>query len=128
MARVQKFGIAFPTQIKTGKYLFDMNLTRADDVKSQLVHLIFTPEGQKLRDPLFGTKLIQYLFEPNDKQTWDDIVIEVKEKVKRYVSNCEVDEISVEPFNNDRSLNVKLKYSLIEKDGEKHTYELTQTI
>lgn len=128
MARTQKFGIAFPIQVKEGKYLFDMNNTRADEVKSQLVHLIFTPEGQKLRDPLFGTKLIQFLFEPNDKQTWDDIVLEVKEKVRKYVSNCEVDNVEVEEFDDNRGLNVKLTYSLLESDGERHTYELSQTI
>lgn len=128
MARTQKFGIAFPCQIKSGKYLLDMNMTRADEVKSQLVHLIFTPEGQKLRDPLFGTKLIQYLFEPNDQQTWDDIVLEVKEKVRKYVSNCEVDNVEVEEFDDNRGLNVKLQYSLLEKDGERHNYELSQTI
>ena len=128
MARTQKFGIAFPCQIKSGKYLLDMNMTRADEVKSQLVHLIFTPEGQKLRDPLFGTKLIQYLFEPNGQQTWDDIVLEVKEKVRRYVSNCEVDNVEVEEFDDNRGLNVKLQYSLLEKDGERHNYELSQTI
>jgi len=128
MARTQKFGIAFPCQIKSGKYLLDMNMTRADEVKSQLVHLIFTPEGQKLRDPLFGTKLIQYLFEPNDQQTWDDVVLEVKEKVRKYVSNCEVDNVEVEEFDDNRGLNVKLQYSLLEKDGERHNYELSQTI
>ena len=128
MARTQKFGIAFPCQIKSGKYLLDMNMTRADEVKSQLGHLIFTPEGQKLRDPLFGTKLIQYLFEPNDQQTWDDIVLEVKEKVRKYVSNCEVDNVEVEEFDDNRGLNVKLQYSLLEKDGERHNYELSQTI
>lgn len=128
MARTQKYGIAFPIQVKRGTTLFDMNLTRADEVKSQLIHLIFTPEGQKLRDPLFGTKLIQFLYEPNDKQSWDDIVLEVKDKVKRYVSNCEIIDVTTEQFDEDRGLTVKLKYSIVESDGERHYYELEQDL
>ena len=128
MARTQKYGIKFPIKMETKKTLLDLNTTRADEVKSQLIHLIFTPEGEKLRDPLFGTKLIQYLFEPNDQQTWDDVVLEVKEKVRKYVSNCEVDNVEVEEFDDNRGLNVKLQYSLLEKDGERHNYELSQTI
>ena len=87
MARTQKYGIKFPIKMETKKTLLDLNTTRADEVKSQLIHLIFTPEGEKLRDPLFGTNLIKYLFNTNDPTTWDDVVFEVKEKVKKFIPN-----------------------------------------
>lgn len=127
MARTQKYGLQFPTQAKEGKYLFDMNKTMADSVKSQLVHLIFTPEGQRLRNPQFGTNLIHYLFDPNDSITWDDVVMHVKDKVKQFVVGCEVEDIDVEQIDGHH-INVKISYSVVEQDGVKHYYELEQTI
>lgn len=128
MAKIQKYGIKFPTTIEQGKTLFDMNNTMADSVRSQLIHLVFTPVGQKLRDPLFGTNLIQYVFSPNDSQTWGDIVFDIKDKVKRYVSNCEVQTVDTEETDNGLGLNVRIVYSVTDRDGTTHDYEITQTI
>lgn len=129
MARTQKYGIKFPIKMETRKTLLDLNLTRADEVKSQLIHLIFTPEGQKLRDPLFGTNLVKYLFDVNDSLTWEDIVIEIKSKVDRYVPNCEIVKVTTSVAGDDGDgLEVKIEYGVKEPDGTKHYYELTQRI
>lgn len=130
MARTQKYGIKFPIKIEGKKTLLDLNETRADEVKSQLIHLIFTPQGQKLRDPLFGTNLITYLFtEMNDKITWDDIIFEIKDKVKKYIPNCEVQDVTTTPFGeNGENLEVKIQYTVKERDGITYAYELTQII
>lgn len=129
MARTQKYGIKFPIKIESKKTLLDLNETVADDVKSQLIHLIFTPQGQKLRDPLFGTNLIKYLFtEMNDPTAWENIIFDIKEKVKTYISNCEVQDVITVPTDDGTGLDVTIKYSLIEKDGSVKSYELTQSI
>ena len=130
MARTQKYGIKFPIKIESKKTLLDLNETRADEVKSQLIHLIFTPQGQKLRDPLFGTNLITYLFsEMNERLTWDDIIFEIKDKVKKFISNCEVQDVKTEQVGDSgEGLAVTIKYTLIEKDGSTKAYELTQVI
>jgi phage baseplate assembly protein W len=130
MARTQKYGIKFPIKIESKKTLLDLNETRADEVKSQLIHLIFTPQGQKLRDPLFGTNLITYLFsEMNDRLTWDDIIFEIKNKVKKFVSNCEVQDVTTEQIGDSgEGLAVTIKYTLVEKDGSTKAYELTQVL
>lgn len=130
MARTQKYGIKFPIKIESKKTLFDLNETMADEVKSQLIHLIFTPQGQKLRDPLFGTNLIKFLFtDMNDRITWDDVIFEVKDKVKRFIPNCEVEDVVTTPVGEELDgLEVKILYTVKEKDGSTHAYELTQTL
>ena len=129
MARTQKYGIKFPIKIESQKTLLDLNTTMAEDVKSQLIHLIFTPEGQKLRDPLFGTNLIKYLFNMNDELTWDDVTFEIKDKVKKFIQNCEIDTVETQPTGEEgEGLEVKIRYSVKEKDGMTHYYELTQII
>ena len=128
MSKTQYHGIKFPTKIKSKKTLLDLDRTCADRVKSELIHLIFTPEGQKLRDPLFGTNLIKFLMNPNDEIMWDDVVMHIKEKVKAYIPNCEIMDVSTEPFDEGLGLAVNLKYSVKEEDGEVRYYELQQTL
>ena len=128
MAKTRYYGIKFPTQIKSKKTMLDLNSTSADRVKSELIHLIFTPEGQKLRDPLFGTNLVKFLMDPNDDMMWDDVVMHIKDKVKAFIPNCEIVDVSTEQFNEGLGLAVNLKYSVKEEDGEVRYYELQQAL
>ena len=61
MVKTQKYGIKFPFNILSeDKTLLDLNKTKGEQVKSQLMHLLFTQKGQRLRSPDFGTNLLQY--------------------------------------------------------------------
>ena len=128
MSKTQYYDIMFPIQVKRGKSLFDLNRTKNEMVKSQLIHLLFTPEGQKLRNPMFGTTLIQFLYNPNDNQTWEDVILHIKEKVTTYIPGCNIVDINAEPIDEDRGLEIKVTYTVMEEDGESHQYELTQII
>lgn len=125
MAKTQKYGIKFPFNIVSeDKTLLDLNNNKADQVKSQLMHLLFTQKGQRLRSPDFGTNLIQFIFNPNVSQTWGDIKFELKQIVKRWVPGCKLEDIEI--FENDegRGLVAALKYSVTESNGNATTYEL----
>lgn len=128
MPKTQKYDIQFPIRIESGTSLFDLNKSQSDYVKSQLIHLIFTPEGQKLRDPLFGTTLIRSIYNVNDNDTWEDIVNHIREKVKKYISNCNIIDIVTNTSEDGTGLIVSVTYSVREADGELHNYELTQTL
>lgn len=127
MSKTQKYGIKFPTNAKEGKYLLDLNNSMNESVKSQLIHLIFTPEGQRLRNPQFGTNLIQYLFNPDDKLTWDDVCSHIKEKVNTYIIGCNVENVITQQVN-EHHVNIKIQYNVMERDGSVNHYELEQTI
>jgi hypothetical protein len=65
----------------------------------------------------------------NDKITWDDIIFEIKDKVKKYISNCEVQDVTTTPFGeNGENLEVKIQYTVKERDGVTYAYELTHII
>ena len=71
MALTQKYGIKYPFTSDNDEGMFiDLNKTYAESIKSQVLHLIFTPKGQKLRDPNFGTDLVKYIFGPKDEATF----------------------------------------------------------
>lgn len=96
MARRQKYGIKYPFSSDNDEMIFmDLNDTRAEGTKSQVLHVIFTPKGQKLRDPEFGTNLVRYIFEQSDEQSFDDIKREISEQIRKYVPQVEFKDISV---------------------------------
>lgn len=124
MPKIQKYGIKFPITVESeDKTLLDLNKTMGESVNSQLMHLIFTPKGQKLRDPNFGTNLIQFIFNPNDKQTWDDVIEEIKMSVSAYVSNCHLQDIEIAESEDAREIYARVKYS-VNENGDIANYQV----
>lgn len=125
MPKTQLYGIKFPINVDSDdKTLFDLNKNRVEKINSEIMHLIFTPKGQRLRSPEFGTRLIQYIFNPSDSQTWDDIVHEIKEAVKMWIVGCNVNDVELKEIDNGLGLAVKIIYSLLNSDGSSSSYEL----
>jgi phage baseplate assembly protein W len=124
MARTQRYGIKFPFTIRSLDGTFvDLDNTKGESVKSQIMHIIFTPMGQRLRRPLFGSRLIQYLFSPNDSQSWDDVVYEIKDMVKRNIPNCTIDDVNVYEVDEGLGLVASIKYS-VNENGQTVQYQI----
>lgn len=124
MGKIQKYGIKFPFKCQSIFNTFvDLNINEEDAIKSQIMHVLFTPVGQRLRKPLFGSKLIQYIFNPNDGQTWSDIVNEVKTLIKNNIPNCSIDNLDVYESENGLGVSVQIDYS-ITSNGENNSYQI----
>ena len=84
------------------------------------MHVIFTPKGQRLREPEFGTDLIRYIFEPNDDITWTGLKNEITDAVQTYVNNVTLNDIQVaKSEDNEGAVYVRIDYSV--KQGNKVT-------
>ena len=124
MGKIQKNDIKFPFKCQSIFNTFvDLNLDSDDAVRSQIMHLLFTPIGQRLRKPLFGCKLIQYIFNPNDNQTWEDIVDEVRTLIKNNIPNCSVDSLDVYESENGLGVSVQINYT-VTSNGENNSYQI----
>lgn len=96
MAKTQYYGIRFPFTAKDNtKYFVDLDSDAQKAMKSDIMHLIFTPKGQKLRDPEFGTNLVKFIFNPNDNESWADVKNDIKEAINRYIPNVNLSEIQI---------------------------------
>jgi phage baseplate assembly protein W len=96
MSKQQYFGIKYPFQNESEeKRYVDLNETYEDKMKSELLHIIFTPKGQRYRNPDFGTDIIKYLFEPNDDETWTAIKSEIRTQVGKYLPKINFKDISI---------------------------------
>lgn len=128
MAKRQHYGIKFPITAESFENtLFDLNLNAADGLKSQIMHLIFTPVGQRLRKPLFGSKLIQFIFNPNDSQTWGDVVREIKEMISNNIPNCSINDVEVYDVEDGLGLMAHIKYT-VEENGVEYQDEIITSL
>lgn len=125
MAKTRHIGIKFPfTRESKEKKFLDLDIDPVDGIISDLMHLIFTPKGQRLRDPEFGTNLIQFIFEPNDDQTWGDVEMEIKECVSKNIPNCSINHIEIYDVEDGRGLVAEITFSVV--DGTyNNTYKIT---
>lgn len=116
MANKQYYGIKYPfTCDGFQNFYADVNSSLKDKVRSQVMHVIFTPKGQRLRKPEFGTDLIKHIFEPNDSVSWEAVKNEVMESVKRWVDNVSVNDIQVVKSEDDKGeIFVRVDYSVSE--------------
>lgn len=125
MPKTQHYGISFPITIKSDeKTLLDLNTSRADMVRSEIIHCLFTPKGQRLRQPGFGSRLIQFIFNPNDGDSWGDIVDEVKTMISTWIPDCKISDINIVETDDGRGLKVVIRYSISEADGSRGEYVL----
>lgn len=119
MARTQKYGIKYPfTSDNNNSYFLDLNESMEEGVKSRVLHVIFTPKGQKLRDPEFGTDLIRYIFNSKDDMLFSNIKSEIASQISKYVPEVEFRDIEVyEDENNEHGIIISVEYGV--KRGNK---------
>lgn len=119
MAVTQKYGIKYPftTDNDDGTYV-DLNKTYGEGIQSQVLHVIFTPKGQKLRDPDFGTDLVKYIFSQSDSSTFGSIKGEISSQIAKYVPEVEFRDISIyNSEGDDNGIIVMVEYGV--KQGNK---------
>lgn len=113
----QYFGIKFPFTSKDfDNYYVDLNQDKIQKVRSQLMHVIFTQKGTKLRDPLYGTNLLKYIFDQNFEDSWGKIKNEITSAVQTYVRDARLDDISLQVSEDDLH-EVYVRMDISVKDG-----------
>lgn len=109
----QYYGIKFPfTANNISGFFVDLNNELKDKVASEIAHVLLTTKRSRLRQPDFGTDIIKSIFEPNDDLSWDFVVGEAKNSVKKYVENATLDDIQVmSDEQNPQEIYLDIRYS-----------------
>ena len=110
----QYYNIKYPFTINNEDGLFmDLNESVRDMVASELLHIILTRKGDRLRMPNFGTNLIDFIFNPSDSITWSGVMAEIRDAVSTYLPNAHIDDVTVvRDEQNDNGIYVDVKYSV----------------
>jgi phage baseplate assembly protein W len=95
MANGITYGINFPFRDSfDGRYL-DLSDNFDEEIRTDLIHLLLTRKGTRYFLPDFGTRLLEYIFEPMDGPTFSQIESEIRESVKKYIPNLKLTSIRV---------------------------------
>lgn len=100
----RKYGIKFPfICLNNDNLVLDLNNSLHEKVASEIAHVILTPKKTRIRMPDFGTNLMKYIFEANEKKTWGEIEDEIREAVKNYVPQGVVNNVDV--YKDEKNIN-----------------------
>lgn len=92
---VTKYGIDFPFRNSTLGDYTRMTLNTDEEVRANLIHLLLTRKGSRYFLPDFGTRLYEFIFDLNDSITYTSIEDEIRETVKIYIPNLEINSIKI---------------------------------
>ena len=95
MADGKTYGLTFPfVESYNGKYL-DLSDYPAEEIRSNLIHLLLTRKGSRYFLPDFGTGLLEYIFEPLDGPTFKNIESEIRDSVQKYMPQLQLTNINI---------------------------------
>ena len=103
MANGRTYGIAFPfNDSQDGKYL-KLTQTANDEIRTDLIHLLLTRKGSRYFLPDFGTRLYEYIFEPLDSPTFNNIESEIKQSCEKYLPQLLITNISIKAAESEEA-------------------------
>ncbi len=95
------YGIDYPFRNSAiGNYV-QMTGTPEREVRADLIHLLLTRKGSRYFLPDFGTRLYEFIFEPNDSISYTQIEDEIREGVRKYIPNLDINSINIVSADND---------------------------
>jgi phage baseplate assembly protein W len=95
------YGIDFPFRNSLKGDFIRMTESPEREVRANLIHLLLTRKGSRYYLPDFGTRLYEYIFDQNDVVTFSLIEDEIRESVKKYIPNLDINSINVVSAEND---------------------------
>jgi phage baseplate assembly protein W len=95
------YGIDYPFRdSQKGDYL-NMTEIPEKEIRANLIHLILTRRGSRYYLPDFGTRIYEFIFDQNDFITHNLIEEEIREGVKKYIPNLDINSISIMSAEDD---------------------------
>jgi phage baseplate assembly protein W len=71
------------------------------EVRANLIHLLLTRKGSRYYLPDFGTRLYEYIFDMNDNVSFGLIEEEIRESIKKFIPNLDINSITVMSAEDD---------------------------
>jgi phage baseplate assembly protein W len=102
------YGIDFPFRdSQKGDYL-NMTEIPEKEVRANLIHLLLTRKGSRYYLPDFGTRIYEYIFEQNDLISFNLLEEEIREGVRKYIPNLDINSINIMSAEDDPDADEKM--------------------
>jgi uncharacterized protein len=97
----------------SGPAVFISNYQTKDAIKNNLINFFLTNPGERVLNPTFGGGLRAFLFEQITLDNLDFLREDINEKLILYFPNIIVNDLIVTGDPDQNTINVTLKYSVI---------------
>jgi phage baseplate assembly protein W len=95
------YGVEFPFRDSPKGDFLRMTESTDREVRSNLIHLLLTRKGSRYYLPDFGTRIYEYIFDQNDVSSFNLIDEEIRESVKKYIPNLDINSINIMSAEDD---------------------------
>jgi phage baseplate assembly protein W len=95
------YGIDYPFRESQKGQFLKMTESPEREVRANLIHLILTRRGSRYYLPDFGTRIYEFIFDQNDSITHNLIEEEIREGVKKFIPNLDINSISIVSAEDD---------------------------
>jgi phage baseplate assembly protein W len=106
MSDGKTYGIAFPFQDSMKGTYLRLTETSNDEIRTDLIHLLLTRKGTRYFLPNFGTRLYEYIFEPMDSPTFNNIESDIRDSCERYMPNLKITNITIKAASDIEEMNI----------------------
>lgn len=105
------YGIDYPFRDSDRGHYLKMTETPEKEVRANLIHLLLTKKGSRYFLPDFGTRLYEYIFDENDTIVYNLIEEEIRDSIKKYIPNLDINSIVIISAEDDPDESVGLSSS-----------------
>lgn len=89
------YGIDYPFRDSQKGDFLRMTETPEREIRANILHLLLTRKGSRYYLPDFGTRLYEFIFDQNDMVSFNLIEEEIRDSIKKYIPNVNIDKIEV---------------------------------
>jgi phage baseplate assembly protein W len=104
-------GVSLPFNGPSGP--FNKTYSTKEQIKSNLINLLLTNKGERVFNPEFGADIKKALFEGITEDTASLIQSLITTNVNYFIPEINIDDIVVEPNEDNNSYNIIVKYNLV---------------
>jgi phage baseplate assembly protein W len=105
-------GVAFPLDDNN---MFKGTQTLKEQIKSNLINVLLTHQGERVMEPNFGVGLKHYIFEQNINL--ESLENKINDQINYYIPEITLVKVIVDFIENDHLLYIKIVYSINADDS-----------
>ncbi len=119
---MKSIGILFPIKETQEGGVFAGSKSTEQAIYSDMVALLTMRKGQRPMQSRMYSPIYDYIFEPLDSITENELDKKIKEKITEFIPQVEVKKIKFTPNESENLLNIKIIYTIID------FFEIEQTL
>ena len=111
---MKSIGILFPIKESIDGGVFKPSKSTDEAVRSDMIALLTLKKGQRVMQSRMYSPIYDYVFEPLDDSTIDELNRKIKEKVKGFIPQVEIKKIKFTTKQEENLLSIKINYVIID--------------